>query len=410
MASRFFYGWIVAAAAMLGVACSFSVLVIAVTSIFASPLMTELGWSAQQIYLGPTVAGLSVLISAPLTGALSDRLGVRRIVLWSFAIEVLLLASFKFMGASIVGYWLRYGALAILCVGTTQVVFSRMISAWFNRHLGLALGIALAGTGIGGAFWSITAQKLIEAYGWRNAYLGLAILIACISLPLLFALLRNSPASMGLSVDGAAQNPKTSAQDGLNHDLNLRAAAATSHYWLMVLVFMFVGLSLQGMQLHLVPLLTSRGASAQVAANIQALSLLAVVLGRLLSGYLLDRWYAARVAQAFLLAPIAGMSALAMGVSGGWAVISAMGVGLALGGESDVVAYLVRRYFGLRHYSRIYGTLFAAIGVGTALGPAVTAWYLGDVGGSYDWVLWTHVGVLSLVAVLLFGLKRYDRN
>lgn len=402
MGRRFFYGWVIVAAAALGIACSFSVLVVSLTGIFVAPLKAELGWSSSQIFLGPTVAGLSVLISAPLTGALSDRFGVRRIVLISFVIEVLLLASFKFMGGSIVGYWVRYGALAILCMGTTQVVFSRMIAAWFNRRLGLALGIAFAGTGIGGAIWSLAAQKLIEAYGWRNAYVGVAALIGCIGLPILFALLRDSPASMGLLSDATTTN-KT-----LQPGLSLGAAASTPHYWLMILVFMLMGLSLQGVQLHFVPLFTSRGFTAQAAAGAQALSLTAMVLGRLLSGYLLDRVFGARVAQMFLLAPILGIAALALGVSGEWAVLSAMGVGLALGGESDVVAYLVRRYFGLQHYSRIYGTLFAAVGVGTAMGPVMTAWFLADMGGSYEVVLWAHVGLLSLASMLLFGLRRYN--
>ena len=143
MSTRLFYGWTIAGAAMLGIACSFSVLVIAMTGIFAASLSSEFGWSPQQIFLGPTVAGLCVLISAPLTGALCDRAGVRRIVLVSFVIEAVVLASFKFMGPAISGYWLRYGALALLCMGTTQVVFSRVVSAWFDRRLGLALGVAL---------------------------------------------------------------------------------------------------------------------------------------------------------------------------------------------------------------------------------------------------------------------------
>ena len=202
-----FYGWVVTAAAALGIACSFSVLVVTITPIFRAPLSHEMGWSLEQIMLGPTVAGLCGLLTAPLIGALSDRYGARRIILLSFAIEVLVLASFRYLGPNPLGYWLRYGALAMLCMGTTQVAFSRIISAWFNRRLGLALGIALAGVGAGGFGWSLLIQKLIDLYGWRTAYLGIALVIAVVTLPALLLTLRDRPADLGLTTDGAAAVP-----------------------------------------------------------------------------------------------------------------------------------------------------------------------------------------------------------
>jgi MFS family permease len=413
-----FYGWIVVAAATLGIASSFSILVLSMTGIFKAPLQAELGWSDAQIFLGSTVAGLGGIVSAPLVGALADRFGGRRIVLVSFVIEVLVFGSFKFMGPDISGYLLRYGALVLLCMGTTQVVFTRIVSSWFSRHLGMALGVALAGVGFGGGFWSLTLQKLIDLYGWRNAYLGVALIVACVTLPLLFILLRDTPASMGLAVDGSTDPvAQDKTRNAIRSGMSLPQAAATGQYWLMVWVFLLMGSALQAVQLHLVSLLTSRGASPQWAAQVQASMLFAVIFGRLSSGYLLDHIFAPRVAQLFLLAPIVGISALTLGVSGGWAFASAMCIGLAVGGESDVIAYLVRRYFGLKHYSRIYGTFFSAFGVGTAIGPEATAWALKRAGGPevelaarYGAVLWAHVGVLVLVIVLLFFFKPYTRE
>jgi MFS family permease len=306
-----FYGWIIAGAAALGIACSFSVLVTTITSLFAAPLSREMGWTTPQIMLGPLVAGLCGLITAPLIGALCDRCGARRIVLLSFLIEVCIVASFHNLDSWLPGYWLRYGALALLCMGATQVAFSRIISSWFNRRLWLALGIALAGVGVGGYGWSLLAQRLIDLYGWRNAYLGVAGIIACLTLPALFLLLRDTPASPGTGVDSRS-----------NTGMTLRHAIASPKYRLMALTFFLFGLSLQGAQLNLVPMLTSRGVSAQVAAHIQAIMLLTLIVGRLSSGFLLDRFFAPRVSQAFLLAPIAGIAALALGASGWLALVS----------------------------------------------------------------------------------------
>jgi MFS family permease len=403
-----FYGWIIAATAALGIACSFSVLVTTITSLFAAPLSLEMGWTTPQIMLGPLVAGLCGLATAPLIGALCDRFGARRIVLLSFLIEVCIVASFHNLDSWLPGYWLRYGALALLCMGTTQVAFSRIISSWFNRRLGLALGIALAGVGVGGYGWSLLVQHLIDLYGWRNAYLGVAGIIACLTLPALYLLLRDTPASLGMSVDGqpnAAALPGTAVTG-----MTLRQAIASPQYRLMALTFFLFGLSLQGAQLNLVPMLTSRGVSAQVAAHIQAIMLLTLIVGRVSSGFLLDRFFAPRVSQVFLLAPIAGIAALALGASGWLALVSAMAIGLAVGGESDVIAYLVRRYFGMREYSRIYGTFFSFFGAGASLGPFATSWGVAHSSGGYGTVLWYHVTVLIVTALLLFAFQPYRRD
>jgi MFS family permease len=407
---RFFYGWVITGVAALGIACSFSVLVVTITGIFAAPLAHEMGWTLQQLFIGPTVAGLCGILTAPFIGALSDRFGARRIVLVSFVIEVFVLASFRYLDASIMGYWVRYGALAVLCMGTTQVAFSRIVSAWFNRRLGLAIGIALAGVGVGGFVWSLLLQKLIDLYGWRNAYLDMALLIACVTLPALFLLLRDTPASMALHIDGDQNSSPSQEAARAASGMTLREAAATRQYRLMAITWFLMGLSMQGAQLHVIPLLRSHGASAQLAAAIQAMMLITVILGRVSSGLLLDRLFAPRVAQAFILAPIIGIAALTLGASGVAAVLSAMCIGLAVGGESDVIAYLVRRYFGLKHYSRIYGTFFSFFGAGSAIGPSATAWAVAHASGGYGTVLWFHVGTLIITALLLFGFQGYTRD
>lgn len=185
--------------------------------------------------------------------------------------------------------------------------------------------------------------------------MGIAALIAAVTLPVLFVLLRDTPSTLGLPIDGEASAAAQKAAID-QHGMTLREALASRQYRLMALTFFVFGLSLQGAQL---------GAQALMLM----LMLISVIFGRLSSGFLLDRFFAPRVAQGFALAPIIGIAALALGATGTSAVTSAMCIGLAVGGESDVIAYLVRRYFGLRQYSRIYGTFFSFFGVGSALVP-----------------------------------------
>lgn len=411
MGRRFFYGWILVAASAVGIGCSCSLLILTLTGIFAGPIGAEMGWSVQQLLLGSSLAGVSGILSAPFIGAISDRFGVRPTLAVSFIIEALILASFKFLDTEIAGYLARYLALALLCMGTTQVVFSRVVSAWFNRRLGLALGVSLAGVGLGGAFWSLTAQRLIDVYGWRDAYVAIGAIIAFIVLPLLLLLIRDTPTDMNLNVDGDHLVHSSNELAKKTHSgMTLREAAGTQQYWLMITVFFLIGLSLQSVQLHLVPLLISRGNSPQLASAVQASLWMMVVIGRISSGLFLDRVFAARVAQVYLLAPIIGISALTLGISGDWAFAAAICVGLAVGGESDVVAYLVRRYFGLKHYSRIYGTFFSVYGAASAFGPSLTAWGVEHVAGGYSSVFWVHVALLLVAVGLLFFYKPYSRD
>lgn len=410
MARRFYYGWVITGASALGIACSFSVLVITITSIFAAPLEQEFHWSAPDVFLGLTVTGLAGLLSAPPIGALCDRFGVRRVVLISFVIEVLLLFSFSLMQGSLWGYWARYATLALLCMGSTQVAFSRVLSTWFNRRLGLALGIALAGVGAGGFMWTLLIQKLIDLYGWRIAYRGIALIVAFITLPLLALLLRETPASMGLHVDG---EPEASSDDRAmdrTRGMTLGEASRTRQYWLMGITFLLVGGALQGAQVNVIPILRGRGDTAQFAALVQGFMSLTVIVGRLSSGYLLDRVFAPRVAQSYLLAPIVGIGALALGTAGYSGLMSAVCIGLAVGGETDIIAFLVRRYFGLKQYSRIYGTFFSFFGAGSALGPYLVSWGAKVAAGGYGTVLWYNVGTLAVAISLLFAFQRYTRD
>ena len=407
---RFFYGWVIVALAALGVACSFSVLVISLTPIFGGTLSVDLGWTKSQILYGSSVAAIGAPISAPFIGALTDRIGVRPMLVASFLMEALIVASFKFMDSHILGYVLRYLALVVFCMGTTQVVFSRLVSSWFNRRLGLALGITLAGVGMGGAVWSPTAQWLIDHYGWRDAYLYIAGFIAFVTVPLLALLVRDTPAARGLAVDGEQGSGNVQAEAIASHTgMTLREVAGTSRYWVMLGAFFLVGLSVQSIAFHIVPLIKSRGASAQYAASLQGFLWIAAVVGRISSGWFIDRAFAPRVAQAYLLGPIIGIAALAVGVSGPSVFFAVMLVGLALGGESDVIAFLVRRYFGLLHYSRIYGTFFAVYGSAAAFGPQITAWAVEHVAGGYTVVLKVLVALVLGAAALLFFLPRYER-
>lgn len=396
-----FQGWRVLGAATVGLACGIATVVPASFGVFLGPLRAEFGWTQSETFTALLfITFTSALIAAPV-GGLVDRYGARRVVLAGFCFQILLLASFAWLGPSLWAYYLRYFLLAVLAIGTTHVAFARVITLWFDRRRGLALGIALSGVGIGGFLWPLYAQAMIGQHGWREAWLLLALAVAVLALPTIALLLRDSPASVGQTPDG---DPLRTAADGTTPaeatGIPLAGVLRMPRYWLMVATFFLIGFAVQSVMLHLVPLLTARGLPPMLAALAQSLLFVAVTTGRLVTGWLMDRFFAPRVALAFLLAPIVGITLLALGAGGATALVAALLVGLAVGAEVDVLAYLTGRYFGARHFSAVYGTFYGVYTLSGGLGPLFTA-RLVDTGEGYPVALAVHAALLAVAALLL---------
>jgi MFS family permease len=404
MRTRIFPGWWIAIVSGLGLGCSIATLVASTFGVYLGPMRAEFGWRASDVYLATAlVTGISALL-APLVGTLVDRVGARRVILGSFAAVVAVLASFYFQNGSLPGFFLRFIVLGALGVGTTHVAFARVISMWFDRRRGLALGLALTGVGVGGVLWPLFCQKLILLAGWRLAYVGQALVIGLVVLPLLAIVIRDTPQSIGLDPDGGAEDsdPGDSAARA-QAGASLREAVRGSRYWLLIVTFFLMGLALQSIMLHLVPMLLARGIAPMRAAFAQSLIFGALVFGRLASGFLIDRYFAPRVAIAFLVAPLIGIVMLAAGAGGDAAFVAAVLVGLAAGGEVDVLAYLAGRYYGLKHYSAIYGGFYGLYTFGGGFGGPLTA-RLAEGPAGYAPALWLNAGLLVVAALLLTRL------
>ncbi len=285
---------------------------------------------------------------------------------------------------------------------------NRILSA-LAAGLVFGLGIALSGVGIGGFLWPLFAQAMIEQYGWRNAYLLLAAAIAVIAMPTIALLLRDSPESVGQRADGDPPTEPTAAAPVAAASLpglTLAEALRTRAYWMVLGTFFLVGLAVQSVMVHLVPLLGARGLSPMLAELAQSMLFLAVTSGRLVTGWLMDRFFAPRVALAFLLAALCGVALLASGAAGPTAFVAAMLVGLAVGAEVDVIAYVTSRYFGPLSFSRIYGTFYGAYSLSGGIGPLLTAESV-DRTGDYQFALGMHAALLVAGCLLLLKFERF---
>ncbi len=408
---RFFYGWIIVLVSVLGAAFSPATLINIPFGLFIREFEVEFGWQRTQISAALSIFLVVLVLLLPWAGKLIDRVGIRKVAVPSIFFYGTALASLYWLTDSLWHLYIVYALIAAVGIGAQSISFIKALSAWFDRRRGLVIGICMAGFGIGYVVIPLITYELIDHYGWRHAYLVLGIIALTVPLPATYLLLRDTPQEMSLRPDGAEPLPPQAAAVAAQVPIagqSLAEALRTPHLWLLTVSFVLMSFALNGVQSQLVPLLTGRGYAAGSAAFMLAAVGMGSFPGRVLVGYLVDRIFAPYVAIIFY-----AMSAIALWVLvGGGPVevvfLCAVVLGLSLGAENDVLGYLCGRYFGLRCFGQIYGTLLTSYLIGAALGPLVMA-YAYDRFGSYDAVLHGAVGAVLIACVILTRLPRFPK-
>lgn len=402
---RRWFGWQVVVAAVVGAAVSPATLVNIPFSLFIPALQSEFGWTRPEITAALSIFPGLLVISLPLAGRLVDHFGARRVAIPSILAYGLALMSLYWLTPSLTRLYLLYGVVAVVGAGAQSLTFIRVLSAWFDRRRGLAIGACMAGYGIGYVLVPLITQRLISGYGWRLAYVGLGALAVLGALPVVALLLRDTPEDLGLAVDDGAG-------DGAGRPApltgkTLAETLRTREMWLLAASFVLMSAVLNGVQSQIVPLLTDRGMTVATAALMLSAVGIGSFPGRLIVGFMIDRIFAPFVAIGFY-----GLSAVALfwlvdGQSGTGILLSVIAVGLSLGAENDLLGYLTGRYFGLRQFGQIYGALLGAYLAGAALGPYLMARVYAAT-GSYRNGLRAGVVAIAGSCVLLLCLRRYS--
>lgn len=390
------HAWRVVLAAWFGMALSLTALPFYSLGIFAKPLATEFGWSRSVIQSGITFSTLGVICSAWGTGWLIDRFGVRPVALVSQAGLALGFLGLSMQNGDTTLWQLNWFVLALLGVGTTPLTWSRGIGGWFDKRRGLAIGLALSGTGATALLAPLLLNALVAEHGWRTGYLAIAATVVVLGMPAVWLLFRDPPESGR----GASTAQRTAAH---GEGLTVGQALRTRQFWIMLASFAAISATVAGMIPNLVPMLTDSGLSKTDAARYASLLGLNVILGRLLAGWLLDRFWGPVVALGLLMPPALACWLLANQM---WPALAVMLIGLAGGAEFDLIAYLCLRYFGTRHYGQIYAWQWAGFSLATGLGPLAFGLSF-DRTGSYTLALGISALLLLVGPLLLFAMGRY---
>jgi sugar phosphate permease len=396
------YGWRVVVAAIVGAALSPATLVNVPFALFIPALQSEFAWSRPAITAALSIFIGLLVLSLPISGRLVDRFGARRVVVPSIILYGVALASAHWLQGSLIQFYFIYGLIAVVGSGAQSLTYIRVLSAWFDRRRGLAIGACMAGYGLGYVFVPMFTQAMIHAFGWRLAYAGLGGLAIVGALPIVALLLRDTPADLGL--DDARVVPGRAAP---GRDQTLGETLRTREFWLLTTTFVLMSAALNGVQAQIVPLLTDRGMTTATAALMLSAIGLGSFPGRLLVGFLIDKVFAPFVAIAFYMVSAIALLWLVNGRSETGVFVCAIAIGVSLGAENDILGYLVGRYFGLRWFGQIYGALFSAYLVGAAAGPYLTARAYAATGSYGDALRIGALAVFGSCGFLLF-LRRYS--
>lgn len=373
----------------VGIAFGVTVLMVTVFNYAAAPIAADLGLSPAQT-AGALSLHLAVLIVAlPLAGALADRIGARRVILASAVAYGLALAAIAQVSSGPTQLYVAFVAAGIAGAGVSPVSYNRVIVHRFHRNRGLALGVALSGTGLGGMILPWIVQPVIAAEGWRPAFLLLAAVATCAGL---FA-------GLIAGHEQAADHPSL-----VQRGATLRQALSTRAFWQMGIAFAFAGIAIAGFMSQLTAIFQAKGLAAEAVPAFHTAIGASTIVGRLAGGALMDRVPARLVGAGAALVGAVGLSAFAAGAQGPLAILLVgAAVGLCTGAESDVVSYLASRFYGVRNFARIYAVQGSLFMVGLASGPV-----LGALAGSRLGVspaLATGAGLLALSALMLSALR-----
>ena len=397
----FYYGWVIAFASGFILLIT-NGMTLGGLNVFDKPLIESLNESMGG---SVTLAGLKTRdaitlavsgLLAPLAGAAADRFGVRPLMV----LGALLLSAGYFLYSTVDSldqiYWIHLlFASALASCGLIVIVI--LISRWFVRDRGLALGIALVGTSLGNGTLPPINAALMGEIGWRASFAWMSLL-PLLLLPVIFFVIRERPADLG------AQQPpaqRTAGHSPVLGGMSLSEAFRTRNFWLLALIAMTSFFAIIGTQAHLNLYMLGRGFSQMDAGFSYTVLFYLGLCGKVINGFLADRLGKKPVFVAALGIMLAGTAVLRLpAASGIWIGLAMFGLGW--GGLYTLLQLLAADYFGPRHLGKILGAITVLDTLGGGLGPPMIG-AIRDNTGSYD-LAFLLVAVLVGLAFILSTL------
>lgn len=392
-------GWTLVLAASIGF--SFHSVMAAAAGVFMEPVGSEFAWSRTQFSSGISIAGVISAVLSPFFGILIDRWGTRTLALPGLVVTGVVVASFGAVGGFTqwVFLWCLYGLVSMAVKST---VWSATVAGAFSSARGLALGVTLSGTAVAQSITPPLTNWLIAEFGWRAAFMWLGLGWGGLALLVCIPFLRDFHL-----------RPISSSQDSAEHvtrqlpGLTIAEAWRDGALWRIGISTLLMMTLTIGLMVHQFPILVEAGVSRTNAALLTSLFGIAGIIGKLVTGVLLDR-YAPNWVGGLTLASSALAFLLLMGPfhSPALIVVAMIVNGYASGTKLQICGYLTTRFAGMRNFGKIFGIMAAMIALGSGIGPVLAGW-VRDFTGDYTAFLAAGVVGALFSGLLIVTMPRY---
>ena len=389
--------WTLVLAACVGF--SFTSMMTPAIGVFMAPLGDAFGWSRTLMTAGQAASAVLSLLFSPLVGLAIDRFGVRRLALPGLVLLAVCTSLFALLDGSTgqwLGLWLVWGTAALLCQST---LWSTALAGTFPAARGLALGVTLSGTAAAQVVVPPLATWLIAHAGWRVTFVAMGLGWGALAFVLSLLFLRVG--------QGAAKGRERTGEIAESAGLSIAEAWRDSSLWRIALAtFLILSVTI-AVTVHQIPIYQSAGLDAASAAWLASLSGVAGVIGKLVTGWLVDRFHARWVGGITLASTAVAYPLMMQGAaSPALIAVACMISGYAAGTKIQLCGYLTARFAGMRNYGAVFGFMSSMIAFASAAGPMLGGAAF-DRWGNYDAMLITGT-ILSLVTgALVFSLGRY---
>lgn len=405
---KVFYGWYIVIFCVLLMAICYAPLV-SCASLFIKPITEELGFSRSAYTLVSTIMTLLCVVLAPLVGKMMSQKYMHLMLTICIAGVSICYASYA-TASTLPGFYVRAALVGLFAAGASMIPVSILITNWFQKQRGLAMSIAMAGSGVGGALFSPLIGSWITNMGWRKTYVILGVIMLVVLVPLSILIIRQKPADKNLEPYGANEaNEVEKASAEKEWEVSLKVLRTKPVFWSFVLGVTLISLT-GGIISHIPSAIMDAGYSTTIAASIASLYLAIAVPGKLILGHIFDK-YGARAGilfgnVVFFLSVIALMFIQNKTILYVMAVL--FGFGTCIGTVSASV--LTSKLFGSKNYAETYGFLAMFVNGGFAFGVPIIA-VIYDITGSYR-IAWIVVAAATVIMTLalLYSAKESKKQ
>lgn len=398
--SRLHYGWIIVGTSFIIMAIAWSS-VFNISGLFIKPISKDLGFSISEYSATITIRSATLMLVSLFAGKIYSRFNIVRTMKVATIILIISFFLLSMANSLIVFYLLTIIiGISVSLVGTLPI--SIILSNWFNKYRGFVLGLGLMGSGVGGMILSSLVGNWLVTVGWRMTYRYLTIIMIIFLVPCTMLLIHERPKDKKLLPYGSSQSNRTEILNLENEGIMLKEAFKTAQFWSVCICSIFIMIGVNMLMFTVSPHLTDIGYSIPFSANIVALTMGSVALGKLILGRIYDRFGLRTALTISSLSVLFGVIGLLNGkyIIALAVVVIFSGIGSAYG---TIAANLITLgLYGQKDYNSIFGFISAFVSLGGVIGPIFSG-FMYDITGGYESSYIISI-ILCLIAVIIIQI------